>query len=141
LENPAHENPAIHGGCIRLTFFSGGLKKLGKGANTHRSTTHEITAAKPRSGHAGFVASRNTPILHLKAKIATKWISRTIGKSGFGFYMCKIEGIDSKIKFSTPNSLVRLSMVNPSMFFVKASSSNLPNSHSFQLSVTSSSGL
>jgi pimeloyl-ACP methyl ester carboxylesterase len=32
-----------------------------------------------------------TPILHLKAKIATKWISRTIGKSGFGFYMCKIK--------------------------------------------------
>jgi hypothetical protein len=24
-------------------------------------------------------------------KTATKWVSRTIGKSGFGFYMCKIK--------------------------------------------------
>jgi hypothetical protein len=39
-----------------------------------------------------------TPILHLKAKIATKWISRTIGKSGFGFYMCKIKVIQNLIK-------------------------------------------
>jgi hypothetical protein len=25
-------------------------------------------------------------------KTATKWVSRTLGKSGFGFYMCKIKG-------------------------------------------------
>jgi hypothetical protein len=35
----------------------------------------------------------NTPILHDMLKTATKSVSRTIGKSGFGFYMCKIKVI------------------------------------------------
>jgi hypothetical protein len=39
---------------------------------------------KPNSTHS-------PPILHYMLKTATKWVSRTIGKSGFGFYMCKIK--------------------------------------------------
>jgi hypothetical protein len=36
-------------------------------------------------------ALKVTPILPCKAKTATQLISATNGKSGFGFYMCKIK--------------------------------------------------
>jgi hypothetical protein len=39
----------------------------------------------------------NTPILHCKAKTATQLIFETIGKSGFGFCMCKIKVITSVV--------------------------------------------
>jgi hypothetical protein len=40
-----------------------------------------------------------TPILHCKAKTATQLIFETIGKSGFGFCMCKIKGLTFNLRF------------------------------------------